>query len=125
MKQITACLVATFLIVFTAKAQLSDSKWTGTMNIPSPAECIFEFKKDTVYLYLGADNSLLETMSYTIKNDTLTLVKLSGMSPCGTDTKGIYRIEVKDDKLFIKPLSDDCQERLNAFPADPFTRQKN
>lgn len=124
MKQLTACLIALFFITLSANAQLPESKWKGTLNIPSPAECLFEFKKDTVFLYLVADNSLIETMSYSTKGDSLFLTKVNGMSPCTGETKGVYRFEIKEDKLYIKPLSDDCQERLEAFTADAWIREK-
>lgn len=125
MKQLIACVLVTCFIGLGASAQITNTKWKGTLNIPSPAECVMDFKKDTVYLNIAADNSLIETMLFTVKGDTLTLVKVSGMSPCSGDSKGLYRLEFKDDKLYIKPLSDDCQDRLDAFTPDAWIRQKD
>jgi len=113
------------LFVATANAQLTDTKWRNTMNIPDAIETILHFKKDTVSLSIAGDGSLVETMSYTISKDTLKLTKLSGMSPCSDTIVGIYKIEIKDDKMTIVPLIDDCVERFNAFKADPWVKEKS
>ena len=113
------------IFVATANAQLTDTKWRNSMNIPDPIETILHFKKDTVSLTIAGDGSLVETMSYTISKDTLKLTKLSGMSPCADTVVGIYKIEIKDDKMTIVPLIDDCVERFNAFKADPWVKEKS
>jgi len=94
------------------------------MNIPDPYETILHFKKDTVVLTIAADGSLIETMNFTISKDTLKLIKLSGMSPCADNITGLYKIEIKDDKMTIVPLSDDCSERANAFKPEPWIKEK-
>ena len=93
------------------------------MNIPDPYETILHFKKDTAILTLAADGSLIETMIYSVSKDTLRLTKVSGLSPC-TDNAGLYRIQITDDKLTIAPISDDCNDRANAFKPEPWTREK-
>ena len=122
-KTICICILCSFLSAG-LHAQLTDSKWKSSMNIPDVTETILHFKKDSVFLSVAADGSLVETMSYSISRDTLRLTKLSGMSPCTESTIGLYRFELKDDKLTIVPLSDDCQERANAFTPEAWTRQK-
>ena len=121
-------ILFTLLFVFfvaIANAQLTDTKWRNAMNIPDPIETILNFKKDTVTLTIAADGSLVETMTYTISKDTLKLTKTSGMSPCGEAVTGIYKIEIKDDKMTITPLVDDCVERFNAFKPEPWVKEKN
>jgi hypothetical protein len=112
------------LFVSAVNAQLTDTKWKNFMNIPESTESFMHFKKDTVLLSVAADGTLVETMTYTINKDTLRLTKISGMSPCGDNVIGLYRIEIKDDKLTIIPISDDCSDRANAFKPEAWTREK-
>ncbi|MFM9908706.1 MAG: hypothetical protein ACKVOW_05140 [Chitinophagaceae bacterium] len=124
MKKILSLLLISVSIVFVGNAQLTDSKWRSTMNIPQPVETFLHFKKDTLLLSVVADGSLVETMVFSISKDTLKLTKVSGMSPCQDNIIGLYRFEMKEDKLTITPLSDDCPERSSAFNAEPWTREK-
>ena len=123
MKKALACSVIFVLLSSTINAQLTDTKWKNFMNIPDPYETILHFKKDTAILTLAADGSLIETMIYSVSKDTLRLTKVSGLSPC-TDNAGLYRIQIAVDKLTIAPISDDCNERANAFKPEPWTREK-
>ena len=123
MKKTFACIVIFVLLSSAINAQLTDTKWRNFMNIPDSYETIMHFKKDTAILTLLADGSIVETMSYSVNRDTLRLTKISGLSPCN-DNAGLYRIQLKDDKLTIAPLSDDCNERANAFNPEPWTREK-
>jgi hypothetical protein len=122
-KNITFTFVL-ILLVSAVNAQLTDTKWKNLMNIPDPTESIMHFKKDTVLLSIAVDGTLVETMIYTINKDTLRLTKISGMSPCGDNVIGLYRIEIKDDKLTIIPISDDCSDRANAFKPEAWVREK-
>ena len=123
MKKALACSVIFVLLSSTINAQLTDTKWKNFMNIPDPYETILHFKKDTAILTLAADGSLIETMIYSVSKDTLRLTKVSGLSPC-TDNAGLYRIQIAVDKLTIAPISDDCNDRANAFKPEPWTREK-
>jgi hypothetical protein len=122
-KNLTLSLLL-LVIVSTVNAQLTDTKWKNFMNIPESTESFMHFKKDTVLLTVAADGTLVETMTYTINKDTLRLTKISGMSPCGDNVTGLYRIEIKDEKLSIIPISDDCSDRANAFKPEAWTREK-
>lgn len=110
-----------FILVFTSsylvKAQIVNTSWKGQFNIPDPTQMILQFKTDTLYLNY-TDNTPIETMSYKIRNDTLTLRKLDGQSECSYDQNATYKIFIKDKKLFITPLNDDCSMRLDAWPSD-------
>lgn len=116
-----------FLLIFpganTLSAQIQNTSWKGVFNIPSPAECIFEFKTDTVFLTSNGD--LLETSIFKINEDTLTLQKLSGVSPCDLDVIGIYQFKIQDEKLILTIVDDACDPRAMAIPQEPMTAVKN
>jgi len=98
------------------RAQLTNTSWKGQFNIPEPTQMILQFKTDTLCLnYL--DNTPIETMGYKISNDTLTLHKLYGQSQCSYTKDATYKIFLKDSKLFITPINDDCSLRLDAWPS--------
>lgn len=110
---ITAISLFVF-ITLPASAQLKDSKWTATFNIPTEVNCYLEFKKDTLNMIEVGSDVLLEQMAYAVNADTLTLHKLRGGSPCETDAKGIYRWKADNATLKLTLISDDCEERSGA-----------
>jgi hypothetical protein len=109
--------------VFFSKAQngLTNTKWNGVANIPSAADITFVFTADT--LLMVYNDEAIETMSYRLSGDTLHLLKLGGMSPCSGE-KGTYKFTVKEDKLVLDPISDDCVPRSSAFTPEGYTRVK-
>ena len=112
----------------TINAQLKNTSWNGDFMVPQPTEGILVFKQDTTYLVLGSEfneESILETMSYKIDHDTLTLQKLSGSSPCSDEIIGKYLFVIKNDMLYIQLISDDCSPRAAAFPTEGLTLLKN
>ena len=54
------------------------------MYVPTDTQVTLNFKKDSVEMIINENNFIGETMAYTIKDDVITLKKLSGNSPCGT-----------------------------------------
>jgi hypothetical protein len=124
MKKTITFLIAVLCAGTMAHAQLANTKWKNTMMIPEAVECILDFTKDTAKILVADEDMLVETMLYTIKQDTLTIVKLNGTSPCDTETVGKYKFELKDDKLTIVPIADDCNDRSAAFLPDAWIRQK-
>ena len=135
MKSIRLVLLIFFICLSAknANAQLQNSAWKGVFFVPNQVECVFEFKKDTVYLR-GAnnfilnevnENTILEKSLYTVENDILTIKKVDGGSPCDTDVIGMYRIEIKDEKLSLIPIWDGCSQRVSAFPGEPLTKLSN
>jgi hypothetical protein len=125
MKQLISCLTALCIFTFAASGQVENSKWRGTLNVPQPTECIFEFKKDSLVLIVAANGEHVETMTYSVTKDTLNIKKLNGSSPCTGETIGKYRIQIKDEKLYFTPLTDDCEDRMHAFTSDPWIREKS
>ena len=104
-----------------AQTTLTNTKWTGLANIPSPLPVVFEFGKDS--LAMKNNNEVLELMQYSIKQDSLIIKKISGMSPCG-DTPAYYKFSIKNNILFIEPLADSCPERSGAFTSDGYKEAK-
>ena len=95
-------IILTTLIIgwlFTAQSQVAGLKFKGTMNIPDPTNCILSFAKDTLYLINDQDRpdmargEVIETMTYTVKNNTLILQKVTGLSPCDNTIPGTYKLE--------------------------------
>jgi hypothetical protein len=109
---VTLFLVMTSTILF---AQLSNSKWKGTLRGDNPQDVIFDFRKDTAVVYTLTDNSLVETMTYSVKDMVLTLLKVEGISDCDNSTPGKYKIGISNDALYLKLVEDRCDDRASAI----------
>ncbi len=107
-----------------AKAQLNGTKWRGNVNAPEDITVLLNFQKQTLEM-TAMDGNQLESMSYTVKGDTILLKKLSGGSPCDLDSTFKVKYSIKDDKLSITPLTDDCEGRQRAWQKQPFTKVKD
>lgn len=113
---VTACTLA--------QAQFANTKWTGTLNIPSPAGVMLDFKKDVVDVVLDDSGEVLETMSFTVKADTLFLKKVSGQSGCSEQSVAKLKFSIADNKLSVTSVADDCPERAGAWTNEPFIKTK-
>ena len=98
-------------------AQLSNSRWKGTLRGDNPQNVIFDFRKDTAVVYTVADSSHVETMIYSVKDMVLTLNKINGISDCDNGTPGKYRIGIEKDAMYLKLLDDPCSDRSSAIDA--------
>lgn len=107
-----------------ANAQFANTFWKGQFNIPDPTQMILQFKTDSLCLNYP-DSTPFETMSYKISYDTLTIRKLDGQSECSYDQDATYEIKIKDNKLFVTPLNDDCSVRVAAWPSDGLEKIKS
>lgn len=107
-----------FLFSYTTglNAQLKNTTWLGELKMPNPMECYYSFEVDTARLSMMETNEDYEVMLYRINKDTLFIKKIKGISPCSTESEGIYSFKINKDKLSIKPLEDDCGDRVFAFP---------
>lgn len=123
MKKILSVLMFCF-IVSGLNAQLADTKWKAIANVPEPMEVIFDFEKDVMNLYLADGITLLESSAYKLQNDTLSINKISGGSPCNNETIGTYKFEIRDEKLFITLIDDACSERKNSVSTEGMVRLK-
>lgn len=114
MKKMLVTLVAACAFI-SANAQLENTKWKATLQFDSPTEVYADFSTDTVHVYSSADNSLIETMTYTLEDSVLTLRKVEGQSSCDTSSTGTYDITVKDDTLTYSLEDDDCDDRASVL----------
>jgi len=112
----TLILIITIALSASVKAQLANTSWKGNFSIPDRTEMILQFKTDTLFLNYSYGGTL-ETMSYKINNDTLSLRKLNGQSDCGY-SEATYKIEIKDKKLTLSALGDDCVVRVDSWPSE-------
>ena len=102
------------MIVYSADAQLSNTKWKGTLNIEGGMDVLFNFSNDTLNVENAADNSSLETMTYTSDDSVITLTKIYGQSQCDT-TAGKYKYVIVNNEMTLSLLSDDCPDRAGAI----------
>jgi hypothetical protein len=109
MKKIILLLFVTFG-AFVSQAQLAKTKWKGTLQLDNPLEVIFDFGKDSLFVYTVADNSALETMTFTDADKVLTIKKVFGQSDCA-ETEGKYKYEIKNGELILTLVSDECAGR--------------
>ncbi len=120
--------VFVFVLSINAKAQLAGTQWQATINIPMPVKAMFDFKADTLFLIQvnSPDSGMVhEIMKYKFENDTLSLQKISGDSPCDNSSVGKYKVEFKDEKMFLILIEDACDARANAWPSDdPWVKVK-
>jgi hypothetical protein len=110
MKKITFLLLLAFAAV-TTNAQLAKTKWKGTLQLDNPVDVIFDFGKDSLSVYTVAENSGLETMTYSAKDAVLSITKAYGQSDCDSQVTGKYKFEIKDDEMSLTLIADDCANR--------------
>lgn len=114
-------LIIGSLLITNAKSQIKNTSWRGIYNVPEPTPMILQFKTDTLLL-IDQSGANVETMNYTIKNDTLSISMIEGASSCPNNITGVYKIEIKEeDKLFISVINDNCDNRVNSLPNEPLT----
>jgi len=117
-------LLVLVLTATIAKAQLKDTKWEGKLNVPAETNVILDFKKDSVDMIIADAGFVGETMIYSVKDSVITMKKASGHSPCNVGDVFKLKYIIKDDKLFLSNLSDPCDERMQAWTAEPLIRVK-
>ncbi len=123
MKRIVLLLV--FLATSSlAQAQLANTKWTGNLAVPEISPVYLHFKPDVFEVYLQESNELIETMSYKLSGDTITLKKISGGSPCPDASEFKLKYAMQGEQMLITLVSDDCPERAGAWTKEPFTKVK-
>ncbi len=116
-----------FLVLFTsltAQAQLSNTKWKGQLNLENKIDVVFDFRKDTLEVTNTQDNSHIETMTYTIQDNLLSLQKTSGRSDCDAATIGKYKFEINNDTLSITLVSDACDDRYPVLDNSKWVKVK-
>jgi hypothetical protein len=122
MKRIYLIAVLSFFTIANTYAQLQNTKWQGMLMIPDGTECYVEFRQDTATISTLKNNSLVEEMKYSIKSDTITFFKISGISPCDEGSPGIYKYRINDNTLLLTLISDECDVRANSGMTEGLTR---
>lgn len=102
------------LTALTVNAQLSNSKWKGTLNINGGMGVQFSFYNDTLDVSNAESGESLETMKYSTTDSVLTLVKLYGNSQCDT-AEGKYKYSIAENEMTLSLISDDCPDRSGAI----------
>lgn len=105
-----------------AKAQLPNSRWSGTLAVPQVSDVIIDFKADTMNIILMNTGDIIERSAYTVKNNVITMKKVSGGSPCDVGSVFTLTYTIKNNQLFIKVLSDPCTNRANSWQGEPFKK---
>ena len=119
---VTALIAFGSLGFLTPKSEdLLNTTWSGKLNVPDPVDAEMEFRKDSLFIYLGPE--LVETTSFKVKEDTLVLQKISGMSSCDLESAD-YRYTINNDVLVLEALKDNCAERKTAFSTEGFKKIK-
>jgi hypothetical protein len=113
MKKISALLFVSF-IAFNLHAQLSDTKWKGTLNIQGGMDVVFNFSHDTVDVTSPESGESLETSRYTASDSVITFQKLYGGSQCDT-TIGKYKYLITGNEMTLSVISDSCYDRAEAI----------
>lgn len=68
------------------------------------------------------ETKLLETITYTTKDNTFTWKKVDGGSPCDSQTPGTYQVAIKNDEMTLTLIKDDCEGRSTALLPAPFKK---
>ena len=98
----------------TTKAQLTHTKWSGTLQLDNAVNVVFDFKADTLDVVVVEDNSTLESMIYTVQDSILTIKKIQGQSDCN-DELGKYKISMQGDELMLSTIEDACGNRAGVL----------
>ncbi len=122
MKKIILLTATICFLLITATAQLSNTRWKGIINIPSPVDILWNFKQDTVQTFSFPDSLLQETMTFRIESNLIFFKKVTGTSPCDTTTIGTYKFKINDNKLFLISVKDDCEARKSSMSTDPYVK---
>ncbi len=89
--------------------ELEQTKWKTTFN---NSNIIVEFTTDSLNLIIG--NERLDISTYSIHQDTLTLIDHPG-SACSDTVAGLYLFSIVNDTMFVELVSDSCENRMLFF----------
>jgi hypothetical protein len=120
MKKTGLLLVLAFLSL-ASYAQLSKTKWKSTLQLENITDVYFDFGRDSLKVFVVANDSLLETMIFTEKGGELSLLKVNGISNCEGVT-GTYKFDIKDNQMILTLISDPCSDRSEVLNRAILTR---
>ena len=113
------------ILTFTSQAQLKNTRWKGTIKGDNPRNVILDFKNDGVSVYTVSDSEMVETMTYTMDPTSFTVKKIEGQSDCDNNVLGKYSFNIKKDSMFLKMITDPCDDRSSALTETKWTKWKN
>lgn len=117
------CCLLLLFVVSSAKAQLENTRWKTTLELSGgPTSVLIDFRKDTALVYTTGDSTMIERMTYTKDNSSFTLVKIDGQSGCGNEP-GKYGYTIKDGRLALSLLQDNCYDRYSAIQNTEWIKQ--
>ncbi len=93
------------------------------MHVPGDLPVVLDFKTDTLNLVDKQDGKVFESMTYKISGDIISLVKLSGNSPCDVGFKATLKYAIANNKLTITVITGDCEGWAAAWPDEPFKKE--
>jgi hypothetical protein len=65
-----------------------------------------------------------DVMTYTEKDNIISLKKVSGGVPCNNNAIGKYSYEIKNDQLFITKIEDACLARGSVDISEALVKMK-
>jgi hypothetical protein len=124
MKKITLFL-SLLVISGSLLAQLNNTRWKGTIKGDNPRNVILDFKKNEASVYTVSDSEMVETMTYTRDDTSFTVKKIDGQSDCDNTVTGKYKFRIVKDSMFVKLVSDPCDDRSSALDQTKWIKWKD
>lgn len=112
------------VISLSVHAQLVHTQWKGAIYGDNPRNTLLKFSKDTATLYDAANGQVIETMTYKLKGNQFTLLKIYGQSDCDTHTTGSYTFSIKTGVMKVAVSADDCYDRSSALDKTSWQKTK-
>src|SRR3954463_8954470 len=125
MKKLFIIILFVSAASFSSTAQLKNTKWKGTIMGDNPRNVIFDFRKDSAFVFTVSDDQLVEAMTYTAGSDWFTVNKIEGQSDCDNATPGKYSFSINGDRMIMKVISDPCGDRYTALDTTRWIRWKD
>jgi hypothetical protein len=127
MKRRLIFTIAISLLMVTVRAQLANTKWTGIASLLQDDKSIVKakitmfFGKDSVNVFFEAGGTP-EVLTYKATDDVITLVKVSGGSPCQIGTSVKQKYQIKGNTLHISIGQSTCEAYVNAMVGSSFEK---
>lgn len=120
---LTAVLINLFTVYAVAQNPINNSIWFAHTDIPVSADIQFAFKKDSFFILSDDGRTLGEVMTFSFRNDSLYIQKISGLTPCANGTSGWYKVEWPQNAegFLLENINDPCVQRVNFFTHVKFT----
>jgi hypothetical protein len=111
-----------FVAVISAKAQLANTRWKGSIQADETIDVVFHFNNDTLKVENVGDASLIEVLTYFTKDNLVTFQKIYGQSDCNASEKGQYKYEIKNNEINFMLIEDVCNQRSAVLNNSKWTK---